>query len=227
MIKAVIFDFDGVIVESAEIKTEAFRALFADYPDKLPEITAYHRENAGISRYDKFRYFYEKLLGRPLTPEKEKELGDRFSRIVLEKILAAPPVAGAEDFMKNNCRRYRLFIASGTPEEELAYILSRRGLDSYFRGAYGTPRTKPEIVKQILNEHRLDSREVVFVGDAESDRDAAKKTGVVFIARIIPGENSLEDCQWKIRDFTGLEQVLDNISATLEMVEGVGRESGG
>jgi beta-phosphoglucomutase-like phosphatase (HAD superfamily) len=64
MIKAIIFDLDGVLIESAEIKTDAFRMLFADYPDRLPEIIAYHQRNAGISRYNKFRYFYEKILGQ-------------------------------------------------------------------------------------------------------------------------------------------------------------------
>lgn len=70
MIKAIIFDFDGVIIESAEIKTDAFRTLFAGYPDMLPEIIAHHQKNSGISRYKKFRYIYEKILGQELSAQK-------------------------------------------------------------------------------------------------------------------------------------------------------------
>ena len=62
MLKAIFFDFDGVIVESAGIKTEAFRKLFSNYPDQVDEIVDYHKANAGISRYDKFDYIYEKIL---------------------------------------------------------------------------------------------------------------------------------------------------------------------
>lgn len=75
MIKAIIFDFDAVIVESANIKTEAFKVLFADYPKKIYEIINYHLVNAGISRYVKLLNIYEHILGKDLPKDKEIELG--------------------------------------------------------------------------------------------------------------------------------------------------------
>ena len=215
MIKTIIFDLDGVIIESAGIKTETFRTLFSGYPDRLPEILAHHQKNAGISRYVKFRHIYNKILGQELTPEREKELGEEFSRIALDRILKAPFVDGAIQFLKNNSKRYLLFIASGTPEEELRYILKQRGLDTYFRGAYGAPQTKPDTTRRILAEHKLTSKEAVFIGDAESDRTAAEETGVTFIARLIPGENSFKDYTWKIQDFNNLDKILNQIQKTV------------
>ena len=144
MIKAIIFDVDGVIIESADIKTLAFRRLFEqDYPpDKVDKIIDYHLRNMGISRYIKFRYSFENILGKTLTGGKEKKLGERFSSIVVEEVLKAPLVPGVLNFLKNNLSRFPMFIASGTPQGELDYIIKERDLLSYFKEVCGSPRSK-------------------------------------------------------------------------------------
>lgn len=212
MIKVIIFDFDGVLVESAEIKTEAFRTLFANYPDKVKEIVAYHEKNMGISRYIKFKYIYKEILQEKLSPSKEIELGRLFSKIVLDKILIAPFVKGAKEFLSQYHNLYSLFIASGTPEDELRYIVSKRGISNYFKGIFGAPHEKTEIIRDILNEGSFLKNEVVFLGDAESDRFATKIIGIPFIVRVSPEENSnLHNVEWKIRDFSELNDLLRKI----------------
>jgi len=213
VIKAVIFDVDGVIIESAEIKTRAFELLFADYPDKLGEIIDYHKRNAGLSRYIKFRYFYEEILRQKLPPQKEAELGERFSQIVLHEVLKAPFVPGVLDFLTRNKDRYHFFIASGTPEDELRNIITHRKLDHFFHEIHGTPKLKEEIIEDILSRYSLQRKETVFIGDAESDRVSVDKVGVLFIARISPGDHQLQDCRWKVNDLTGLDTLLSNMSA--------------
>jgi phosphoglycolate phosphatase-like HAD superfamily hydrolase len=212
-LKSVIFDFDGVIVESVDIKTEAFRELFKEYPEHVDEIVAYHLENGGMSRYKKFSYIYDKILDQPLDDEHSQKLGVTFSKIVLQKMLVCPFVNGAIkclDLLSRN--NIMLFIASGTPEDELRYIVQMRGLSGYFNGVYGTPSTKSKIITTIMKVHGLHNTEVIFVGDSINDYEGAKKTKVPFIARInksvVP--NPLLDFDLPaVKDLSELNDLLD------------------
>ena len=207
MIKAVIFDFDGVILESEDIKTEAFRELFRDHPDEIDTIIDYHIRNSGISRYVKVRYVYEHILGKELSLEKEKELWERFSRLVLNEVLKAPFVPGAKEFLTSNKGAYTLFIASGTPDTELEMTVRERKIKKYFKEIYGSSKKKPDIINGIIKQYDFSVNEIVFVGDAESDRIAAEETGVFFIER---GEGCGE---YTIKDLTRLGEVLGDVSS--------------
>ena len=63
-IKGVIFDFDGVIVQSLEAKSEAFRMLYNEYGNDIAKkVVKHHQKNGGISRYEKFKHYHKKYLG--------------------------------------------------------------------------------------------------------------------------------------------------------------------
>jgi len=183
-IRAIVFDFDGVILESADVKTEAFVELYADHgPNVVEQVRAHHLANLGLSRFKKFEWIAANVLGKPLTDVERTRLGDRFSDLALEKVLAAKFVAGAEAALVALSSRYPLFVASGTPQDELALIVERRRLRAHFREVHGTPREKPQILREIMGRYELAPREVLFVGDGLTDHKAAAATGVEFLAR--------------------------------------------
>ncbi|MDO8603551.1 MAG: HAD family hydrolase [Candidatus Omnitrophota bacterium] len=213
MIKAIIFDFDGVIIESADIKTGAFRELFSDYPEKAKEIINYHLINAGISRYIKFRHIYEHILQTDLSKDAEVELGKHFSQIVFQKVVDAHFVAGTREFLDVYKNRYQFFIASGTPEEELCKIINEKGLQGYFKEMQGSPKGKVDIVISIIKNYNFAKEEVVYIGDAQSDRIAAKKAGIVFIERRANLNSRLENRPWIIKDLTSLHDILQEIES--------------
>jgi HAD superfamily hydrolase (TIGR01549 family) len=212
-LKAVVFDFDGVILESADIKTEAFREMFeAICPEHIDEVIAYHIENEGISRYAKFRHLFKAFLRREITEQEEHQLGEKFSQLVLNGILHAPFVPGALEFLKEHHSRYRLFVASGTPEDELKGIVAKRGIAGYFQEVHGSPKKKPHVLGDIMTRYGWQAGEVVFVGDAPSDMNAAGATGVHFVARIRGGRDLPVNPARKIDDLHSLAAALEKLT---------------
>ena len=216
-VKAIIFDFDGVITESMDIKTQAFAYLFKDCKKEVVgKIIKLHLDNGGMSRYEKFKIIYKDYLNETLTKDEEKRLGESFSEFCYEKMLECPYVKGVERFLENNYKKYKLFIASGTPHEEMNKIVDERGLRKYFQGVWGSPKSKSEISKMILEKYNLKNDEIVFVGDAPTDYWGAEEAKIGFIARIIPGEyNPFGTGEFKIKhiigDLTSLDKTLNTI----------------
>ena len=185
MIKTIIFDFDGVIADSNNVKTDAFVKLFKDYPQYIKEsIRKFHLQNGGMSRFDKFRYIYKNILKEELSEEGFNRLCGDFNRLVIDGVVNAPMIDGVEDFLKRNKNRYDMYIVSGTPGYEIKEIVKRRDLDKYFLNIYGSPETKRDLITQVLNRNNYKKEEVIFLGDSINDYEGALAAGVEFVAKI-------------------------------------------
>lgn len=186
-LRAVVFDFDGVIVESGDIKTEAFQELFAAYPEHLPAIKRYHLDNLGVSRFKKFAWIYQNLLHQPFDTGEKIRLGDRFSAIVFQKVCETPFVPGAREALEALGRAgVHMAIASGTPQDELDRIVDARGLRRFFAEVHGSPTEKATAAASVIKRWGLAPDEVLFVGDGTTDHAAANSAGVRFLARRTP-----------------------------------------
>ncbi len=214
-IATLILDFDGVIVESIPLKTVAFRKIFSfASPEHLDEIIAFHLENGGMSRYDKFRHIYANILHEPLTPEQEERLADEYVRLIFDAMLTVPYVEGAKELLRDCSRVLPLYIVSATPEGEMHEIARRRDLTRYFVRIYGSPKTKAECIREILDETGALPNEALFVGDAPNDWDAARATSVRFVARIPPGDPN------RFVGRPGVEKIVANLHELREYLRG-------
>jgi len=201
--RAVVFDFDGVLVESGDIKTEAFLELFAGYSQQREAIRAYHLLNVGVSRYLKFEHIYRNLLGLPFDEGIKEKLGAAFSDLVRHKVVACAFVPGAREMLEHLRGRCRLFVASGTPHAELEWIVEARGLAPYFDGVWGTPHSKAEIARAVAREQALRGGEMLMVGDGLADYQAAQAAGIDFLARITDENREL----WSTLPVTGVRDL--------------------
>lgn len=180
------FDFDGVILESASIKTEAFGELY-EAQGISEQVIEYHLAHQGVSRYEKFDWIAKNLLNTTISEEESKELGAEFTRLVKQKILAAPFVEGVEEVLKKlKSENKKMVIASGTPQNELRTIAKERNIDTYFNEIHGSPTKKDTIVKNYTAQEGINVADCLFLGDASTDYEAAQKSGTHFFARLTP-----------------------------------------
>lgn len=182
MYKCFIYDFDGVICDSVNVKTLAFAELYKSYGKEIQDqVVRYHLEHGGISRFEKIRYFQNTLLQSPASEEKIQELAEDFADMVKEKVIASMYINGAKEFIQQHADNCSQYICTGTPEVEIIEILESRNLTSFFKGIYGSPKTKTQIINHILVATGYKAEEGIFLGDAMTDYKAAKECGMPFI----------------------------------------------
>ena len=213
MIEVIFFDFDGVLVESVDIKTEALARLFQpEGPEVVKAAVNYHLQNTGMPRFDKFRYIYREILKKPLVDAEFRRLSDSFAEIVVDAVVRAPYVDGALQFLREHAVKYRCYVTSATPQEEMRRIINTRNMNQFFRGVYGAPTTKKDAVRMTLDKEGVKPSQALYVGDALSDYRAASENGVPFVARIAGNEQLFASINCpKIKDLTALSTVLDTL----------------
>lgn len=212
MIKNIFFDFDGVICESVNIKTEAFYEMYLTYgSDIANQIKKYHLENGGITREKKFIHFHTNIIKDGIDEAKIKKLSSKFSNLVLDKIIKARFVGGIKDFLANNAK-YKCFIISATPQQEIEHICEQKKISKHFKKICGSPKNKIIWSKELLDNFSLNKHETIFIGDALSDQNAANVNKLHFLARITEENNHLFDAGTpRVNNFENLSKYLCKI----------------
>lgn len=181
-INSVLWDFDGVILDSMSVRDWGFRQIFKHYANEhVSKLIDYHRVNGGLSRYVKIRYFYEVLLGKSITKDKVLEYAEAFS-VLMKQELTKPEnlITDAVIFIKDNFTNYNFHIVSGSDENELRFLCKELGIANYFISIHGSPTPKTKLVKKLLKQHNYDSESTCLIGDSINDYEAAIANNISF-----------------------------------------------
>lgn len=182
-IKNVFFDFDGVIKDSTRVKSDAFYQLYEPFGKEIAEkVVAHHQANGGVSRFEKFKLYHREHLNEILTDQEVQEWADRFSNLVLNKVIESNYILGAPTiFEKLHELNTQCFIITGTPQNEIEYILEKLHLTKYFQAIGGSPKKKKEWCDTFLTAYNLEANQTLFIGDATTDYEAAKYAKLDFL----------------------------------------------
>jgi phosphoglycolate phosphatase-like HAD superfamily hydrolase len=179
----IFWDFDGVIKDSVDVKTDAYFELFEPFgPAVAEKVRLHHEANGGMSRFDKLP-IYLQWAGSEPNKTTVNEYCERFSQKVLQGVIDAPWVAGVEQYLRSNSHQQVFVLVSATPQDELEHILYALDLTKCFADVYGAPTRKQDAIRNTLLVRGIDAIDSLMIGDAQADLDAAITNQVPFLLR--------------------------------------------
>jgi phosphoglycolate phosphatase-like HAD superfamily hydrolase len=180
-INSIVFDCDGVLLNSNEIKTQAFFHTALPYGEEAATLLVnYHINNGGISRYHKLKYFLSEIIPSGASGPVLEELIIAFSVEVKKRLLECE-ISPCLFLLRKNMQSIKWFIVSGGDHDELNEVFKERGLSEMFDGGiYGSPRTKIEILDD-LTDNNLIKFPSLFLGDSKYDHEVATRANIDFV----------------------------------------------
>lgn len=181
--KAIFWDFDGVVKESLNIKSDAFERLFMSYGENISKkIKSHHEENGGMSRFDKLPIYIE-WSGQKPTKKNVSKYAEKFSHLVKKNVINSEWVPGVIDYLNSNYKKQDFFLITATPQDEIEEIVKHLKIKHFFKEVVGSPIRKDEAIRSILKQYFLLYEQSIMVGDSISDYNSASKNNIQFILR--------------------------------------------
>ncbi len=181
--KLFVFDFDGVLADSVNIKTKAFAEIYKPYGKSVVnKVVSHHNSNGGMSRFKKFEHYHKSFLDKDIDQIQIKCLSNQFSDLVVKEVVDSDWIPGAKEYLeKLYLNKACCEIISATPQDELELIIKKRNMKKYFSSVYGSPASKYDNLQIALKKNDLIPDDAVFFGDALADWEASNKMGVLFV----------------------------------------------
>src|SRR5581483_11137212 len=206
---AIIFDFDGVILDSTPLKHQAWYTLYAgEDAARLKEMADHDRIHGGVTRRVKIAHFEKNLFGRSGDPESVERIAQRYRDLVFDAVMACRFIPGARELLDNALGKVDMHLVSGTPLDELKVIVDGRGLTKYFKSLQGGPVLKPEAFANIMKAHGYEPARTLAIGDAMTEYSVAGSLGIPFLAIAADGHNVFPDDAIRVPSLEGAVKTL-------------------
>ena len=181
--KSIVFDCDGVVLDSNVVKTEAYFRTAKNLgatDAQAQALVEYHVKLGGISRYHKFEWYLHEVLNQPVTEQAVQALLDEFARELEVGLMECAVAEGLED-LRSATPKANWMILSGGDQQEIRVLFAKRDLAKYFDGGlFGSPDNKDTVLAREIASGNLQFP-ALFIGDSKYDFEAATRAGLDFV----------------------------------------------
>lgn len=204
----IVFDCDGVILDSNRVKTDAFYEAALPFGEEAAtKLVEHHVRNGGVSRFKKFRHFIDNIVQLEHDIESTYEsLLSNYANAVARGLRSCAITPNLAE-LKARTPNATWFVASGGAQVELRDVFAERKIDHFFDGGiFGSPDTKEIILeRELKNQPRTQG---LFLGDSKYDHIAAQHANLDFV--FVNGWTEMEN--WK-------EYCIENQISWIDSVE--------
>jgi phosphoglycolate phosphatase-like HAD superfamily hydrolase len=180
--KTIVFDCDGVVLDSNVVKTEAYfrSAKNLGATDVQAEaLVDYHVKLGGISRYHKFDWYLREVLHKPATEAAVQVLLDEFSKELVDGLMQCDLAKGLFTLREKTDSNW--LILSGGDQQEIRELFAKRKIAHMFNGGlFGSPDNKDTVLAREIANGNIQFP-ALFIGDAKYDFEAASLAGLDFV----------------------------------------------
>ncbi|AJF61145.1 TPA: HAD family hydrolase [Candidatus Woesearchaeota archaeon] len=178
--KLVMFDYDGVIMDTFAFTRKIYKELGEEFKVKIPDDDAYLRELLELD-------WRETLRKLNIVTEEQIERNIRIFKAGLKKYSPLiKPYPGIPEAIKALSARYKLAVVTNNFKSELNYRLGKYKLSGYFNGYFaeddGELKPKPDLLLKCLKKFDVSPEEAIYIGDMDGDIIAGRAAKVKTVA---------------------------------------------
>ena len=208
MIEAVIFDLDGILLDSEQVWDEAREQLAKERDGRWHENA--QRDMMGMSSLEWSRYMHD-VIGLPEPPEEiSREVVERMAKLYREHL---PVVPGAREAVDRLAARWPLGLASSSNRELIDLALELLGVEHLFKATVSSEeaargKPAPDVYLEAARRLGVEPVHAAAIEDSENGIRAAKAAGMRVIAipnqHFPPAEDALTQADVLLRSLDEL-----------------------
>ena len=184
MVKTVVLDVDGTLMDTNYLHTEAWARAFEAAGHRVPRVRLHKQIGKGAE-----------LLIREFVDDEEKveKIQDLHSEVYGELQEYGHPLPGAKELISSLRERgYEVWFVTSAKDEELEHHMQELEAEDSIEGvvnssAVENSKPAPDIFEETLRRARATADETVAVGDAVWDVEAAREAGIRTVAVLSGG----------------------------------------